>query len=45
MQQLCMLQSVAEFFNIKDNLQYCKVTKLNSSNKYNEKTDDDTAKK
>ena len=45
MQQLHVLQSVAEFFNVEDNLQYHKVTKLNSSDKYNEKRDDNAAKK
>ena len=45
MQWLCVLQSVTEFFNVKDNSQYCKVTELNSLNKYDEKRDNDAAKK
>ena len=39
-----MSQSVAEFFDIKNNSQYYKVTELSLLNKYNEKRDNDTTK-
>ena len=45
MQQLHVLQSIAEFSNAEDSSQYHKVTELSSSNKYNEKRDNNTAKK
>ena len=40
-----MLQLITKFFNIKDSSQYHKVTKLSLSNKYNEKKDNNAAKK
>ena len=45
MQQLYVLQLITKFFNAKNSSQYYKVIKLSSSNKYNEKRDDDVTKK
>ena len=40
-----MLQLITEFFNAENSSQYYKVTELNLLNKYNEKRNDDAAKK
>ena len=45
MQQLCVLQLITEFFNAEDSSQYHKVTELSSSNKYDEKRDNNATKK
>ena len=45
MQWLYVLQLIAEFFDVEDNSQYCKVTELSLLNKYNEKRDNNAAKK
>ena len=45
MQQLHVSQSITEFSETEDSSQYHKVTELSSSDKYDEKRDNDTAKK